>query len=103
MKKALYGVLKSALLFYMKLIGDLKISGFKLNLYDPCVMNKIVGGEQMTVVFHMYDMKVSYKIDKAITRAIEYLDGVYPGIKAVRGNVHDYLGMRLDYSAKGQL
>ena len=57
----------------------------------------------MTVVFHVDDMKVSYKIDKAITKAIEYLDGVYPGIKAVRGNVHDYLGMRLDYLTGGQV
>ena len=41
-QKALYGMLKYALLFYLKLLRDLTRSGFKLNLYDPCVMNKIV-------------------------------------------------------------
>jgi hypothetical protein len=42
---ALYGVLKAALLFYKKLVKDLMRIGFKLNLYDPCVANKIVNGK----------------------------------------------------------
>ncbi len=37
--KALYGLLKSALLFYKKLSGDLKNYGFTINPYDPCVAN----------------------------------------------------------------
>ena len=42
MQKALYGMLKSALLFYKKLVGDLERADFKLNPYDPCVANKMV-------------------------------------------------------------
>ena len=90
-------MLKSALLLYLKLVGDLAIAGFKINLYDRCVTKKILGGEQMIVVFHVDDMKVSHKSDKAITKVIEYLNGIYPGLKELRGNVHDYLGMRLEY------
>ena len=103
MKKDLYGILKSVPLFYLKLVGDLTRAGFKINSYEPCVMEKIVGGEHMTVLFHMDDLKVSHKIDKAITEVIEYLDGAYPELKAVRVDVHDYLGMRLEYSTKGQV
>ena len=44
MKKALYRMLKSALLFYLILVVDLTISGLKLNLYDPCTMKKNVEG-----------------------------------------------------------
>ena len=47
--KALYGLLRSALLFYKKLAGDLVNMGFEINPYDPCVANKDVNGSQMTV------------------------------------------------------
>jgi hypothetical protein len=42
MQKALYGLLRSALLFYNKLVADLEGDGFVLNLYDLCVANKVV-------------------------------------------------------------
>eukprot|EP00957_Ditylum_brightwellii_P101280 7717577-Ditylum_brightwellii.AAC.2 len=43
LRKALYGCLKSALLFYNKLVGDLQDLGFKVNPYDPCVANNDEG------------------------------------------------------------
>jgi hypothetical protein len=46
LKKALYGCLRSALLFYKKLLKDLKDRGFVVNPYDPCVANKTVNGKQ---------------------------------------------------------
>ena len=41
---ALYGIMKAALLFYIKFVENLKIIGFHLNTYDPRVANKIVDG-----------------------------------------------------------
>ena len=41
LQKALYGCLKSALLFYENLVGDLEAYGFKIKPYDPCVANKM--------------------------------------------------------------
>ena len=53
MQKALYGLLRSALLFYNKLVVNLKSDGFVLNPYDSyydlCAANKVVDGKQMTV------------------------------------------------------
>ncbi len=49
LQKALYGMMKSALLFYRKLISELKEMGFEVNPYNPCVVNKIVNGSQMTI------------------------------------------------------
>ena len=43
LQKALYGCLKSALLFYEKLVGDLEAYGFRINPYDPRVANKMLG------------------------------------------------------------
>ena len=68
-------MLKSALLFYLKMLGYLTRAGFKLNPRYPCVMEKY-GGEHMTVLFHVDDLKVSHKSDKAVTKLIEYLDGI---------------------------
>jgi hypothetical protein len=60
MEKAMYGLLKSALLFYRLLVGDLTNTGFVLNPYDPCVANKVIGGQQMTVIWHVDNLKVSH-------------------------------------------
>jgi len=49
LQKALYGMMKSALLFYRKLVKELKEMGFGINPYDPCVANKLVDEMQMTV------------------------------------------------------
>ena len=47
--KALYGLLRSALLFYTKLRGDLECMGFEVNPYDPYVSNNMINWSQMTV------------------------------------------------------
>ncbi len=49
LQKALYGIMKSALLFYQKLVLELKSMGFVFNQYDPCIANKIVDGHQLTL------------------------------------------------------
>jgi hypothetical protein len=98
MQKALYGLLRSALLFYRRLVGDLERDGFVLNPYDPCVANKQVNSTQLTVCWHVDDLKVSHVDPAIITRFGEWLNTTY-GISVVshRGKVHDYLGMILDY------
>ena len=57
---ALYGIMNAALLFYLKFFKNIKSIGFELNTYDPCVANKIVDGAQLTVVWHIDDLKVSH-------------------------------------------
>ena len=58
--KAVYGLLRSALLFYKKIVKDLKAYGFELDPHDPCVVTKMVNGSQMTAVWHVDDLKVSH-------------------------------------------
>ena len=55
LKKALYGTLKAALLFWKRLSLQLKKWGFKLNPYDPCVANKVINGTQCTILWHVDD------------------------------------------------
>ena len=53
LEKAVYGMMKSALLFYRKLVADLTSIGFEINPYDPCVANKLIDGKQMTICWHV--------------------------------------------------
>jgi len=104
--KAIYGMLQSALLFYKKLCMDLEDSGIQVNDYDPCVANKMVRGTQMTVVWHVDDMKISHRLKEAVTSFLNWIEDRYGQIgkvKVTRGTVHKYLGMTLDYSKPGKV
>jgi hypothetical protein len=83
-------------------VKDLKEFGFELNPYDPCVANKIVDGTQMTVTWHVDDLKVSHKNGWELTKLLQFLGKKYGNkITVNRGLVHDYLGMDFDYSMPG--
>ncbi len=53
LEKAVYGMMKSALLFYQKWVADLTSLGFTINPYNPCVANKILDGHQLMVFVGM--------------------------------------------------
>jgi len=94
-------MLKSALLFYKKLVKDLKSVGFKINPYDPCVANKMSYGRQMTVVWYVDDLKVSHVDPVRVTKFCSWIQSIYGPCKVNRGRVHEYLGMDLDYRTPG--
>jgi hypothetical protein len=74
--KALCGCLQSALLFYQKLLGDLEENGFTLKPYDPCVANKMVNGKQLTVTWHVDDLKLSHVDENEVTKTINWLKSI---------------------------
>ena len=106
--QAIYGMLQSALLAYKKLRKDLETDGFVFNPYDPCVANKKIDGENLTVLFHVDDLKVSHKDRRVVDQFEQWVDFMYGDpkigkIKAVRGKVHEYLAMTLDYTKRGEV
>jgi hypothetical protein len=104
LQKALYGCLRSALLFYEKLVRDPTSQGFEINQYYPCVANKLVNGEQFTLTWHVDDIKMSHKDSNEVTKVIEWPKGIYgDNMHVSRGLVHEYLGMTLDYTVKGEV
>ena len=76
---AMYGMMRSALLFYRKLRDDLKFFGFKVNPYDLCVANKIVKGTQMMTFWHVDDLHVLHANNFEITKLGYYLSNIYGG------------------------
>ena len=67
---ALYGIMKAALLFYLKFVKSI---GFVLNPYHPYVANKIVDGAQLAIVWHVDDLKVSHVDAGVVTRMSVWL------------------------------
>ena len=51
LKKALYGLLNSSLLWWKRLSSLLIKKGFRLNPYDTCVAKKIIDGTECTLSF----------------------------------------------------
>jgi hypothetical protein len=108
---ALYGIMKAALLYYQRFVTDLKSVGFCINPYDPCVANKTVKGKQLTVVWHVDDLKVSHVLATVVTRMADWLKKTYERLfddgsgkmKICRGKIHEYLGMTLDFTVPGQV
>jgi hypothetical protein len=105
--KALYGsTVRAARLFWEKLTGKLLEWGFTPNPYDPCVMNKNVDGKQLTVAWHVDDLKVSHVQTSVMDQFIADMDsefGKETPLNQSRGKVHDYLGMTLDFSNPGEV
>jgi hypothetical protein len=93
MQRVMYGLLRSALLFYKKLVADLESVGFKLNPYGPYVASKTINGIQMTVCWHVDDLKVSHIDPHEINNFGDWLSATY-GVTVTlhQGKVHDYLG-----------
>ena len=58
--RAIYGMLKAALLFDRKFRDDLEEHGFQFNQYDPCVANKMINGNLHIVRFHFDDLMISH-------------------------------------------
>jgi hypothetical protein len=99
--KALNMCLRSALLFYKKLFGDLEGKGFTLNPYDPCVANKMVTGNQLTVTWHVDDLKLSHVNENEVTKTMNWLKSIYgEDMRVARGKQHDYIRTDLDFTVK---
>ena len=104
--KALYGTLSAAILFWKDLSGHLLEAGFVANPYDSCVMNKTIKDSQCTVLWHVDDLKISH-VDAAVCEQVVDLLNEHYGtetpVTVTRGDLHDYLGMTLDYGVEGKV
>ena len=97
--KALYGCIRSAMLWYNLFTGVLVKDGFKLNPYDPCIANKQVDGKQLTVAWYVDDLKMSHADRAVLKKLIKRIEEEFGNIKPVFGKSHDYLGMMLNFTA----
>jgi hypothetical protein len=104
--KAIYGTLLGARLFYDKLRAFLESIGFTVNDYDECTFNSMINGKQCTIQFHVDDLKMSHVKQSVLDDVIDKLNdefGVTKKLAASYGDIHEYLGMTIDYSEDGMV
>ncbi len=87
------------------MVKDLKEYGFQINPYDPCVANMEVNGKQLTVLWHVDDVKISHVESEVVGKFIDWMRSQYEGthgkMEVARGRKHLFLGMQLDYQIPG--
>ena len=93
--QAIYGCIESALRWYELYSTTLEKEGFIINPYDRCVANKMINGEQCTVVWYVDDNKVSHKDPRVVDEIIELMKGHFGELTVTRGNKHRFLGMNI--------
>ena len=71
--RAIYGCIKSALLWYNLFTEILSKEGYKVNPYDCCVANKIINNKQCTLVWYVDDCKISHVDAQMVTKEIKMI------------------------------
>ena len=97
LRKALYGCIMSALLWYRTFVGSLMDLGFNLNKYDACVVNKEIQGSQCTVCWYVDDNKISHRDPKVADQIIYELEKRFGKMTVTRGNKHNFVGMDITF------
>jgi hypothetical protein len=70
-------MMKSALLFFCKLVVYLSSMGYMINPYNSCVANKIINGAQMTICWHVDDLFIGHADPAMVTKIIHWLACCY--------------------------
>jgi hypothetical protein len=103
-ESAIYVYRRSVLLFYQKLVSELKSMGFVVNPYVSCIANKIVDGHQLTLRLHVDDLMISHGYMSAINDFLRELKVIYgDSLTESTGKQHNYLGMIFDFSSKNEV
>jgi len=101
--KALYGMIESALLWYMLYTEVLQKEGFELNEYDKCVANKIINGKQCTLAFYVDDNMLSHVETAEVDGILKIIEGYFPGLVVERGKRLNFLGMEIEFIKDGKV
>ena len=72
-------MMKSAVLFYRKLVSKLQEMGFEINPYNPGVANKMVNGTQMMIRWHVDDLMISYLSHDKIMKVVQGIKDIDMG------------------------
>ena len=103
LNKALYGCMKSAIIWYVTFVETLKGLGFQLNPYDPCVANLTVDDETLTIVWYVDDCKISHKDPKVVDWLIAEIEKRHDKMTVTRGKKHVFVGMTIEFLGEGKV
>ena len=103
-KKALYGCVESAKLWYDKLSSDLTKFNYITNEYDICVFNRTESDNtQTSLVIHVDDMIITASSKSRVDDVINQIESIHPGLTKHRGKILNYIGMTFDFNKEGKV
>ena len=80
-----------------------RLGGNRADSYNPCIANMVINNHQMTVIWHIDDLKLLPMCTHQITKFALYLSNNYEKVTVRQGNIHNSLGMMMDHSKHGKL
>ncbi|CAJ1937210.1 unnamed protein product, partial [Cylindrotheca closterium] len=95
--RALYGCVKSSMLWYELYSETLMDMGFKLNPYDLCVANCDIDGMQCTICWYVDDNKISHMKLEVVKDIIGKIEAKFGKMTNKFGKEHEFLGMKITY------
>jgi hypothetical protein len=99
--KALYGCVKSAMLWYDLFTSTLKDMGFILNPYDQCVANCMMEETQCTMAWYVDDNKISHMNPQVVTEVIKLIEANFRKMMVTHRKRHTFLGMDFIFPGNG--
>ena len=104
LRKALYGCIQSAKLWYKHIRITLENIGFNINAEDECIFNKTTdSGSQITIIVYVDDLLITCIVQDEIDKVTSKLKDVYKSVTMKHGLIHSYLGMTFNFSEEGQV
>ena len=90
LRKAMYGCVLSALLWFKHFREMFERLGFIFNPYDQCVCNRSKSEGRITLLTHVDDALITAPSEKCIDSLLEEIRKVYPQITVHRGRKLPY-------------
>ena len=104
LSKALYGCMKSAIIWYNTFSTMLKDLGFCINPYDPCIANKIIDSHQeCTIAWYVDDNTISHHDPKVVDWVMNEIEKKYGKVTVCHGLKQVFEGMNIDFLSGGRL
>ena len=97
LKKALYGCMQSAILWYDTFKGCIEELGFEINKHDKCVANMMVDGKQCTICWYIDDTKISHVDPKVVDQIISKIEDRFGKMTVTCCKAHNFVGMDLKF------
>jgi ATP-dependent protease HslVU (ClpYQ) peptidase subunit len=103
LKRALYGCVESARMWYDHISTAISNLGYVKNRHDMCVFNRIEKDQsQSTLLFHVDDVFITATSENHIDTIIAEIQQLYPNLSVHRGSILNYIGMVFDFRSPGK-
>lgn len=103
LRKALYGCIESAVLWYKELSTTLIRIGFTKNPYDDCSFVRKTSKGFDSILVYVDDLLLTSKSQDTLTVIADVLRAKYKEVTLKVGTEHDFLGIHWNFETPGQV